>query len=73
MTTKQNRYAAYDEQESEVLWILEHVDSLMTDLDRVDEERGKRIDILEEHFEMLQDEFVKLRRIWRKTIGAEAD
>jgi hypothetical protein len=73
MSTKRNRYAAYDEQEKEVLWILEHVDSLMTDLDRVEEERGKRIDILEEHFAMLQEEFVKLRTIWKKTIGAEVD
>ena len=73
MATKKDRYAAYDEQEQEVLYILEHVDSLMTDLDRVDEERGKRHDILEEHFAMLQEEFVKLRTIWRKTIGAEAD
>lgn len=73
MATKKDRYAAYDEQEREVLWILEHVDSLMTDLDQVEEERGKRIDILEEHFAMLEQEFVKLQGIWRKTIGAKAD
>lgn len=69
MTTKTNRYAAYDEQERELLWLLEHVQPLLETLDVLEEERGKRIDVLEEHVALLQAELTKLQAVWKKTIN----
>lgn len=68
MTTKTNRYAAYDEQERELLWLLEHVQPLLG-FDVLEEERGKRIDVLEEHVALLQAELTKLQAVWKKTIN----
>ena len=69
MTTKTNRYAAYDEQERELLWLLEHVQPLLEPLDAIEEERGKRIDVLEEHVALLGAELAKLQAVWKKTIN----
>jgi hypothetical protein len=71
MTTKKktNRYEAYDEQEGELLWLLEHAQASLEPLDALEEERGKRIDVLQEHVALLLAEFAKLQRIWKKTIN----
>jgi hypothetical protein len=69
MTTKTNRYAAYDEQERELVWLLEHAQTVLEPLDAIEDERGKRIDVLEEHVALLQVELAKLQAIWKKTIN----
>jgi len=69
MKKKTNRYEAYDEQERELLWLLEHAQASLEPLDALEEERGKRIYVLEEHIALLQAELAKLQRIWKKTIN----
>jgi hypothetical protein len=71
MTTKKktNRYEAYDEQEAELLWLLEHAQASLEPLDALEDERGKRIDVLKEHVALLLAELTKLQRIWKKTIN----
>lgn len=69
MTTKTNKYTAYDEQERELVWLLEHVQPLVETLDAIEDERGKRIDVLEEHVALLQAELAKLQAVWKKTIN----